>query len=34
MLSTKGYSAQEGYDPSRFLSFLKKAKAEYGKRSQ
>jgi thiol:disulfide interchange protein DsbD len=34
MLTSKGYSAQDGYDPSRFLSFLKKARAEYDKRSR
>lgn len=33
MLTDKGYSAQEGYDPQKFLSFLEKADAEYHKRN-
>ncbi|MGH2642509.1 MAG: protein-disulfide reductase DsbD family protein, partial [Chitinophagaceae bacterium] len=33
MLTDKGYSAQDGYDPAKFLSFLEKADAEYHKRN-
>lgn len=33
MLTDKGYSAQNGYDPQKFLDFLEKADAEYHKRN-
>jgi thiol:disulfide interchange protein DsbD len=33
MLTDKGYSAQDGYDPQKFLSFLEKADAEYHKKN-
>jgi thiol:disulfide interchange protein DsbD len=33
MLTDKGYSAQNGYDPQKFLDFLEKAYAEYHKRN-
>ncbi|TAN13719.1 MAG: DUF255 domain-containing protein [Chitinophagaceae bacterium] len=33
MLTDKGYSAQDGYDPQKFLNFLEKADAEYHKRN-
>lgn len=33
MLTDKGYSAQDGYDPQKFLSFLEKAEAAYHKRN-
>lgn len=33
MLTDKGYSAQDGYDPQKFLSFLEKANAAYHKRN-
>lgn len=33
MLTDKGYSAQNGYDPQKFLDFLEEADAEYHKRN-